>query len=36
MYKIVVVGTDGSSTADQAVQAAADIARARGVPSCTS
>ena len=27
MYKIVVVGTDGSPTADKAVQAAADIAR---------
>lgn len=26
MYKIVVVGTDGSPTADRAVQAAADIA----------
>lgn len=30
MYKIVVVGTDGSSTADKAVQAAADIARSWG------
>jgi nucleotide-binding universal stress UspA family protein len=30
MYKIVVVGTDGSSTADQAVRAAADIARSWG------
>jgi nucleotide-binding universal stress UspA family protein len=27
MYKTVVVGTDGSATADKAVQAAADIAR---------
>ncbi len=30
MYKIVVVGTDGSPTADKAVQAAADIARSLG------
>jgi len=30
MYKIVVVGTDGSSTADKAVQTAADIARSWG------
>ncbi|HTU37391.1 MAG TPA: universal stress protein [Acidimicrobiales bacterium] len=30
MYKIVVVGTDGTSTADIAVQAAADIARSWG------
>jgi nucleotide-binding universal stress UspA family protein len=30
MYKIVVVGTDGSPTADKAVQAAADIARSWG------
>ena len=30
MYKVVVVGTDGSPTADKAVQAAADIARALG------
>ena len=30
MYKIVVVGTDGSGTADKAVQAAADIARSWG------
>jgi nucleotide-binding universal stress UspA family protein len=30
MYKIVVVGTDGSPTADRAVQAAADIARSWG------
>jgi nucleotide-binding universal stress UspA family protein len=30
MYKVVVVGTDGSPTADQAVQAAADIARSWG------
>ena len=30
MYKIVVVGTDGSSTADRAVRAAADIARSWG------
>jgi len=30
MYKIVVVGTDGSPTADQAVRAAADIARSWG------
>jgi nucleotide-binding universal stress UspA family protein len=27
MYKVVLVGTDGSSTADKAVKAAADIAR---------
>ncbi len=27
MYKVVVVGTDGSSTADRAVAAAADLAR---------
>jgi nucleotide-binding universal stress UspA family protein len=30
MYKIVVVGTDGSPTADRAVQTAADIARSWG------
>ncbi len=30
MYKTVVVGTDGSTTADKAVQAAADVARALG------
>lgn len=30
MYKVVVVGTDGSPTADVAVQAAADIARSWG------
>ena len=30
MYKIVVVGTDGSPTADKAVQSAADIARSWG------
>ncbi len=30
MYKIVVVGTDGSPTAEKAVQAAADIARSWG------
>jgi nucleotide-binding universal stress UspA family protein len=30
MYKIVVVGTDGSATADRAVQAAADVARSWG------
>jgi nucleotide-binding universal stress UspA family protein len=30
MYKVVVVGTDGSPTADLAVQAAADIARSLG------
>ncbi len=30
MYKIVVVGTDGSPTADKAVEAAADIARGWG------
>ena len=30
MYKIVVVGTDGSPTADKAVQAAADMARSWG------
>ena len=30
MYKIVVVGTDGSPTASVAVQAAADISRALG------
>ncbi len=30
MYKVVVVGTDGSPTADQAVKAAADIARSWG------
>ena len=30
MYKIVVVGTDGSSTADQAARTAADIARSWG------
>jgi nucleotide-binding universal stress UspA family protein len=30
MYKIVVVGTDGSATADKAVEAAADFARSWG------
>jgi nucleotide-binding universal stress UspA family protein len=30
MYKILVVGTDGSPTAERAVQAAADIARSWG------
>jgi nucleotide-binding universal stress UspA family protein len=30
MYNVVVVGTDGSPTADVAVQAAADIARSWG------
>jgi len=30
MYKVVVVGTDGSPTAEKAVQAAADIARSWG------
>jgi nucleotide-binding universal stress UspA family protein len=30
MYKVVVVGTDGSATADVAVRAAADIARSWG------
>jgi nucleotide-binding universal stress UspA family protein len=30
MYKTLVVGTDGSPTADKAVQAAADLARALG------
>jgi nucleotide-binding universal stress UspA family protein len=30
MYKTLVVGTDGSSTADEAVQAAADLARSLG------
>ena len=30
MYKVVVVGTDGSPTADQAVKAAADVARSLG------
>ena len=30
MYKTVVVGTDGSPTADDAVQAAADLARSLG------
>lgn len=30
MYKNVVVGTDGSGTADKAVQAAADLARQLG------
>ena len=30
MYKIVVVGTDGSETADRAVEAAADLARSWG------
>jgi nucleotide-binding universal stress UspA family protein len=30
MYKVVVVGSDGSPTADKAVQAAADIARGWG------
>ena len=35
MYKIVVVGTDGSPTADKAVEAAAELA-VRGARSCTS
>ena len=30
MYKTLVVGTDGSPTADKAVQAAAELARALG------
>jgi nucleotide-binding universal stress UspA family protein len=30
MYKVVVVGTDGSPTANQAVKAAADVARSWG------
>ncbi|HEX3334137.1 MAG TPA: universal stress protein [Acidimicrobiales bacterium] len=30
MYKVVVVGTDGSSTADRAVETAAELARAWG------
>ena len=30
MYKVLVVGTDGSDTADQAVAAAAEIARSWG------
>jgi nucleotide-binding universal stress UspA family protein len=30
MYQIIVVGTDGSPTADRAVQTAADIARSWG------
>jgi nucleotide-binding universal stress UspA family protein len=30
MYKTLLVGTDGSPTADQAVQAAADLARSLG------
>ena len=30
MYKKIVVGTDGSPTADRAVQAAADLARSLG------
>jgi nucleotide-binding universal stress UspA family protein len=30
MYKVVVVGTDGSPTADRAVAAAADVARSLG------
>lgn len=30
MYRIVVVGTDGSPTADRAVEAAADLARSWG------
>jgi nucleotide-binding universal stress UspA family protein len=30
MYKVVVVGTDGSPTADRAVQAAAELARSLG------
>jgi nucleotide-binding universal stress UspA family protein len=30
MYKVVVVGTDGSPTADKAVQGAADVARSLG------
>lgn len=31
MYKNIVVGTDGSATADKAVEAAADLARQTGV-----
>lgn len=30
MFKTIVVGTDGSSTADQAVEAAANLARSSG------
>ena len=30
MYKIIAVGTDGSETADRAVEAAADLARSWG------
>ena len=30
MYKVIVVGTDGSPTADKAVQSAADLARSLG------
>ena len=30
MYKTLVVGTDGSQTADEAVKAAADLARSWG------
>jgi nucleotide-binding universal stress UspA family protein len=30
MYKVLVVGTDGSATADRAVEAAAEIARSWG------
>jgi len=30
MYKVIVVGTDGSPTADRAVQAASDLARSLG------
>lgn len=32
MYKSVVVGTDGSGTADRAVETAADLARQWGAP----
>ena len=35
MYKTLVVGTDGSPTADKAVEAAAELARS-GAPSSTS
>lgn len=31
MFKVITVGTDGSETADQAVKAAADLARSVGV-----
>jgi nucleotide-binding universal stress UspA family protein len=38
MYNVVVVGTDGSPTADRAVQAAADVARSWGseLPTVTA